>query len=321
VAALTTRVILAQPRGFCAGVVRAIDIVEHALEKYGQPVYVRHEIVHNRHVVEALKRKGARFVEELDEVPQGAVTVFSAHGVPQAIVREAERRELPVLDATCPLVSKVHAQGKRYVSKGRKLILIGHAGHPEVEGTMGQVGAPVHLVSSEADVQALAIPDDVPIAYVTQTTLSIDDTRGVIAALKRRFKDIVGPDTSDICYATQNRQSAVRELCKIAEVILVVGAKNSSNSNRLREIGLEEGVPSYLIADGSELDPGWVAGKATIGLTAGASAPEELVRNVIEALRRLGDVEVSEMDGVEEKIEFRLPAELRNRTRQIAAAE
>lgn len=318
---LTTHVILAQPRGFCAGVVRAIDIVEHALEKYGRPVYVRHEIVHNRHVVEALKRKGARFVEELDEVPQGAVTVFSAHGVPQAIVREAERRQLPVLDATCPLVSKVHAQGKRYVSKGRTLILIGHAGHPEVEGTMGQVGAPVHLVSSEADVQALDMADNVPIAYVTQTTLSIDDTRGVIAALKRRFKDIVGPDTSDICYATQNRQSAVRDLCKIAEVILVVGAKNSSNSNRLREIGLEEGVPSYLIADGDELDPAWVAGKHTIGLTAGASAPEELVRNVIEALRRLGDVEVSEMAGVEEKIEFRLPAELRNRTRQVAAAE
>ncbi len=315
------RVILAQPRGFCAGVVRAIDIVEHALEKYGEPVYVRHEIVHNRHVVEGLKRKGARFVEELDEVPQGAVTVFSAHGVPQAIVREAARRELPVLDATCPLVSKVHAQGKRYVSKGRTLILIGHAGHPEVEGTMGQVGAPVHLVSSEADVQALTLPDDAPLAYVTQTTLSIDDTRGVIAALKRRFKDIVGPDTSDICYATQNRQSAVRELCKIAEIILVVGAKNSSNSNRLREIGLEEGVPSYLIADGSELDPAWVAGKKTIGLTAGASAPETLVLNVIDALRSLGEVEVSEMAGVEEKIEFRLPAELRNRKRQAATVE
>lgn len=315
------RVVLAQPRGFCAGVVRAIDIVEHALQKYGEPVYVRHEIVHNRHVVEGLKRKGARFVEELDEVPHGAVTVFSAHGVPQAIVREAERRELPVLDATCPLVSKVHAQGKRYVSKGRTLVLIGHAGHPEVEGTMGQVGAPVHLVSCEADVQALDLPDQAPIAYVTQTTLSIDDTRGVIAALKRRFTDIVGPDISDICYATQNRQQAVRDLCKIAQVIVVVGAKNSSNSNRLREIGLEEGVPSYLIADASELDPTWVAGKHTIGLTAGASAPEELVREVIEALRALGEVEVSEMDGVEEKIEFRLPAELRNRKRQPANVE
>jgi 4-hydroxy-3-methylbut-2-enyl diphosphate reductase len=305
------RVILAQPRGFCAGVVRAIDIVERALEKYGQPVYVRHEIVHNRHVVETLKQKGARFVEELDEVPDGAVTVFSAHGVPQAIIREAADRALPVLDATCPLVSKVHAQGKRYVAQGRTLVLIGHAGHPEVEGTMGQVGAPVHLVSSEVDVQALDLPPDERVAYVTQTTLSIDDTRNVITALKRRFRDIVGPETSDICYATQNRQSAVRELCRYADVILVVGAKNSSNSNRLREIGLEEGVPSYLIADGSELDPAWVEGRTTIGLTAGASAPEELVNNVIEALRRLGEVDVSELDGVKEKIEFRLPAELR----------
>ena len=305
------RVILAQPRGFCAGVVRAIDTVERALEKYGEPVYVRHEIVHNRHVVETLKGKGARFVEELDEVPDGAVTVFSAHGVPQAIVREAERRELPVLDATCPLVSKVHAQGKRYAAQGRTLILIGHAGHPEVEGTMGQVGAPVHLVSSEKDVAALDLPTDERVAYITQTTLSIDDTRNVIASLKRRFRDIVGPETSDICYATQNRQNAVRELCRVADVILVVGAKNSSNSNRLREIGLEEGVPSYLIADGSELDPSWVEGRNRIGLTAGASAPEELVENVIDALRGLGEVQVSTMDGTKEKIEFRLPAELR----------
>jgi 4-hydroxy-3-methylbut-2-enyl diphosphate reductase len=306
------QVILAQPRGFCAGVVRAIDTVERALEKYGEPVYVRHEIVHNRHVVETLKGKGARFVEELDEVPDGAVTVFSAHGVPQAIVREAARRELPVLDATCPLVSKVHAQGKRYAAQGRTLILIGHAGHPEVEGTMGQVGAPVHLVSSEKDVEALDLPNDERVAYITQTTLSIDDTRNVINSLKRRFKDIVGPETSDICYATQNRQNAVRELCRVADVILVVGAKNSSNSNRLCEIGLEEGVPSYLIADGSELDPAWVEGKNRIGLTAGASAPEELVKNVIDALRRLGEVDVSTMDGTREKIEFRLPAELRS---------
>jgi 4-hydroxy-3-methylbut-2-enyl diphosphate reductase len=305
------RVILAQPRGFCAGVVRAIDTVERALEKYGEPVYVRHEIVHNRHVVETLKGKGARFVEELDEVPDGAVTVFSAHGVPQAIVREAQRRELPVLDATCPLVSKVHAQGKRYAAQGRTLILIGHAGHPEVEGTMGQVGAPVHLVSSEKDVEALDLSTEARVAYITQTTLSIDDTRNVIASLKRRFKDIVGPETSDICYATQNRQNAVRELCRVADVILVVGAKNSSNSNRLCEIGLEEGVPSYLIADGSELDPAWVTGRNRIGLTAGASAPEELVENVIDALRRLGEVDVSTMDGTKEKIEFRLPAELR----------
>lgn len=306
------QVILAQPRGFCAGVVRAIDIVERALEKYGEPVYVRHEIVHNRHVVETLKSKGARFVEELNEIPDGAVTVFSAHGVPQTVIHDAQARGLPVLDATCPLVSKVHSQGKRYVSQNRTLILIGHAGHPEVEGTMGQVGAPVHLVQSETDVAKLPFPSDMPVAYVTQTTLSIDDTRSIIAALKDRFTDIVGPETSDICYATQNRQSAVRELCKVAEVILVVGAKNSSNSNRLCEIGREEGLPAYLIADGSELDPAWVAGRTRIGLTAGASAPEELVENVIDALRKIGDLEVVQLDGIKENIEFRLPAELRS---------
>jgi 4-hydroxy-3-methylbut-2-enyl diphosphate reductase len=302
---------LAQPRGFCAGVVRAIEVVDRALEKYGQPVYVRHEIVHNRHVVENLKAKGARFVEELDEVPDGAVTVFSAHGVPQTVVEEAGRRGLPTLDATCPLVSKVHAQGKRYVAQGRNLVLIGHAGHPEVEGTMGQVGAPVHLVSTEQDVADLALSDDAPVAYVTQTTLSIDDTRQVIAALKARFTDIVGPETSDICYATQNRQTAVRELCTVADVLLVVGAKNSSNSNRLVEIGHEVGIPSYLVADGSEVDPSWVEGKGTVGLTAGASAPEELVLDVIERLRTLGEVEVVQLNGIEENIEFRLPAELR----------
>ena len=305
------RVILAQPRGFCAGVVRAIDIVEKALVKYGEPVYVRHEIVHNKHVVDTLKSKGARFVEELDEVPEGAVTVFSAHGVPQSVVQTAAARGLPVLDATCPLVSKVHNQGKRYVTHGRTLILIGHAGHPEVEGTMGQVGAPVHLVQSEADVETLPLADDTPVAYITQTTLSIDDTNGIIVRLKQRFSNIVGPETSDICYATQNRQTSVRELCRVADVILVVGAKNSSNSNRLREIGIEEGVPSYLIADGSELKPEWVRGMKTVGLTAGASAPEELVRHVIDALGEIEDVEVETMDGKKEHIEFRLPAELR----------
>ncbi len=305
------RVILAQPRGFCAGVVRAIDIVEKALDKYGQPVYVRHEIVHNKHVVESLKNKGARFVEELDEVPEGAVTVFSAHGVPLSVVNTAKDRGLPVLDATCPLVSKVHNQGKRYVAHGRTLILIGHAGHPEVEGTMGQVGAPVTLVQDEAEVDALTIPTDTPVAYITQTTLSIDDTKGIIAKLKQRFTDIVGPETSDICYATQNRQTSVRELAKLADVILVVGAANSSNSNRLREIGIEEGLPSYLINDGSELKPEWVKGKKVIGLTAGASAPEELVRHVIEALERIEPVTVETMDGKKEHIEFRLPAELR----------
>ena len=305
------RVILAQPRGFCAGVVRAIDIVEKALDKYGEPVYVRHEIVHNKHVVNTLKSKGARFVEELDEVPEGAVTVFSAHGVPQSVVKTAQDRGLPVLDATCPLVSKVHNQGKRYVAHGRTLILIGHAGHPEVEGTMGQVGAPVHLVQDEADVGKLGIPIATPVAYITQTTLSIDDTKGIIVALKKRFSDIVGPETSDICYATQNRQTSVRELAKLADVILVVGAANSSNSNRLREIGIEEGIPSYLINDGSELKAEWVRGKKVVGLTAGASAPEELVRHVIEALGEIEDVEVETMNGKKENIEFRLPAELR----------
>lgn len=304
------RLLMAQPRGFCAGVVRAIEIVERSLEKFGAPVYVRHEIVHNRHVVEGLERKGAVFVETLDEIPDGAVTIFSAHGVAQSIIDEAASRGLPILDATCPLVSKVHIQGKRYVARGRTLILIGHAGHPEVEGTIGQVGAPVHLVSVVEDVARLDLADDTPIAYVTQTTLSVDDTRGVIAALRARFSDLEGPDVSDICYATQHRQSAVRELCKVVDLLLVVGSRNSSNSNRLREIGLEQGLPSYLIADGSELDPAWLVGVDTIGLTAGASAPEELVLDVVEALRRQGNVEVEQMDGIRENIEFRLPREL-----------
>ena len=305
------RVLMAQPRGFCAGVVRAIQIVERSLQKFGAPVYVRHEIVHNRHVVERLERMGAIFVENLQEIPDGAVTIFSAHGVAQSIIDEAISRGLPVLDATCPLVSKVHAQGKRYVTRGRTLILIGHAGHPEVEGTMGQVGAPVHLVSTVEDVAQLELPDDAAVAYVTQTTLSVDDTRGVITALEARFTDLEGPDVSDICYATQHRQSAVRELCETVDLLLVVGSRNSSNSNRLREIGVEHGVPSHLIADGSELDPAWLHGVKSVGLTAGASAPEELVLNVIESLRRHGDVEVEQMDGVREDIEFRLPLELR----------
>lgn len=305
------RVILAQPRGFCAGVVRAIDIVERALEKYGSPIYVRHEIVHNRHVVEDLKSKGAIFVEELDEAPDGARVVFSAHGVAKSVKDAATARALPVLDATCPLVSKVHAQARRYVRQGRSIVLIGHAGHPEVEGTIGQIDAPVRLISTAEDVAGLDFPPDAPLAYVTQTTLSVDDTREVIGALTSRFSDIIGPDTSDICYATQHRQAAVREMCARAEVILVVGAKNSSNSNRLCEIGLEEGIPSYLIEDASALDPAWLEGKETIGLTAGASAPEALITEVIAALERLGPVEVVSMDGVEEDIEFRLPAELR----------
>lgn len=304
------KVVLAQPRGFCAGVVRAIEIVERALEKFGPPVYVRHEIVHNKYVVESLKARGAQFVEEVSEIPPHAVAIFSAHGVAKSVEQEAAARNLPVLDATCPLVTKVHNQGKRYVAQGRTLILIGHAGHPEVEGTLGQIPGPVVLIQTEADVAALNIADDAPVAYVTQTTLSVDDTRGIIAALQRRFTDIVGPETRDICYATQNRQSAVRDLSEVVDLILVVGAKNSSNSNRLREIGAEAGLPSYLVADGSEVDPEWLNGVETVGITAGASAPEVLVEDVIGALRRLGPVEVSTLPGREEHIQFRLPAEL-----------
>jgi len=314
------RVMLAQPRGFCAGVIRAIDIVEQALARFGAPVYVRHEIVHNRHVVDSLRAKGARFVESLDEIPPGAITVFSAHGVARAVEDEAGQRGLHVLDATCPLVAKVHGQGKRYVTQGRVVILIGHAGHPEVEGTMGQIPGRVELVQNERDVAALDLPHDTPVAYVTQTTLSVDDTRGIIAALEQRFDDIVGPSINDICYATQNRQSAVRELAKVADVILVVGAKNSSNSNRLREIGVESGVPSYLIADGAELDAAWVRGARVVGLTAGASAPETLVSGVIDALAALGPVDVSVLAGIEEKVEFRLPAELLRTHKATAAA-
>lgn len=304
------RVILAQPRGFCAGVVRAIEIVDRALQRHGAPVYVRHEIVHNRHVVENLRSKGARFVEELDEVPHGAVAIFSAHGVAQSVEHDAQARGLDVLDATCPLVTKVHVQGRQYVAAGRTLILIGHAGHPEVEGTIGQIPGKVLLVQSEAEVAKLDLPQDTPLAYVTQTTLSVDDTRGIIEALMQRFSNIVGPDTRDICYATQNRQAAVRELSEQVDVLLVVGATNSSNSNRLREIGAETGVPSYLVADGSEIKSEWFANARAVGITAGASAPEEMVEHVIDALRALGPVEVSTMTGREEKVEFKLPAKL-----------
>jgi 4-hydroxy-3-methylbut-2-enyl diphosphate reductase len=304
------RVVLAQPRGFCAGVVRAIEIVERALAKYGPPVYVRHEIVHNRYVVERLKRMGAVFVEDLAEVPAGARTIFSAHGVSKAVEMDAADRDLAVLDATCPLVAKVHIEGKRYVAQGRQVILIGHDGHPEVEGTQGQIPGPVFLVQNEADVDKLTVPIDAPVAYVTQTTLSVDDTRAVIAALKRRFTDIVGPDTKDICYATQNRQTAVRELATQVDVILVVGARNSSNSNRLCEIGAEAGVPSYLIDSGAELDSAWLDGVQAVGLTAGASAPEELVEDVIAALERIAPVKLEVMPGIVEDVKFRLPNQL-----------
>ena len=308
------KVILAQPRGFCAGVVRAIEIVEKALEKYGAPVYVRHEIVHNKYVVESLKAKGAVFVKELHEVPAGAVTVFSAHGVARSVQDEAKARDLPVLDATCPLVTKVHNQGRRYVGQGRTLVLVGHAGHPEVVGTLGQVNGPVHLVQTIEDVGTLPLPLDTPIAYITQTTLSVDDTKHIIDELRERFDDVVGPDTRDICYATQNRQAAVRTLTAMVDVLLVVGARNSSNSNRLRDVGEEAGVPSYLVDDGSEVDPAWLAGARTVGLTAGASAPEVLVDSVIDALRKIEPVEVALLDGTEENITFNLPFQLRQQT-------
>jgi 4-hydroxy-3-methylbut-2-enyl diphosphate reductase len=314
------QVLLAEPRGFCAGVVRAIDIVERAIEKFGAPVYVRHEIVHNRHVVESLQARGARFVDEIDQVPSKAVTIFSAHGVSRDVEANARARGLPVLDATCPLVTKVHVQARRFVAEGRALVLIGHAGHAEVIGTMGQVAAPVHLVETVADVERLPLPPDAPVAYVTQTTLSVEDTRATIEALKNRFADLAGPETSDICYATHNRQTAVRELARRVEVILVVGAKNSSNSNRLTEIGREIGIPSYLLADGSELDPQWVAGATVVGLTAGASAPEAQVQDVIRALRRLGPVEVSTLPGIQEKVEFRMPAALVDTARDADSA-
>ena len=302
------RVVLAQPRGFCAGVVRAIEIVERALEKYGPPIYVRHEIVHNKWVVDALKARGAKFVEDLSEVPPDGITIFSAHGVAKKVELEAQERGLHVLNATCPLVSKVHTQGRHYLRKGRTVVLIGHAGHPEVEGTLGQIPGEVLLVQREKDVDALELAPDTPIAYVTQTTLSVDDTKGIIAALYRKFSDVVGPGTEDICYATQNRQMALRELSQQVDVIFVVGAANSSNSNRLREIGLEAGVPTYLIANGSEIRAEWVE---AVGITAGASAPEVMVMDAIEALRKFGPVEgVSALAGREENMEFRVPVEL-----------
>ena len=305
------RVILAQPRGFCAGVERAIEIVEKALELYGPPVYVRHEIVHNKRVVETLKAKGARFVEEVHEIPDGAITVFSAHGVSQKVEDSAKLRDLPVLDATCPLVAKVHKEGQRYSEKGYEVILIGHEGHPEVEGTMGRIQGKVHLVEDPEDVKKLTISDRAKVAYVTQTTLSVDDTREVIEALKERFPKIIGPDVKDICYATQNRQAAVRELTKQVDLLLVVGARNSSNSNRLREIGQESGVPTYLLEDVSALDQKWLEGVETVGITAGASTPEELVRELIEKLGAYRKIELSIMHGIEEHIQFKLPDQLR----------
>lgn len=306
------RVVLAEPRGFCAGVERAIEIVERALDRFGPPIYVRHEIVHNRHVVENLRGRGAIFVDELDEIPPGAMTIFSAHGVARHVEQRAAERGLPVIDATCPLVAKVHAEGRRYAAQGREIVLIGHAGHAEVAGTIGQIPGKVHLVQTIDDVRMLevAVPDR--LAYVTQTTLSVDDTRGIIAALKQRFPAIVGPDVRDICYATQNRQQAVRELADAVDLILVVGSKNSSNSNRLREIGEELGRPSYLVDDAAALQPQWFEGVGSVGVTAGASAPETLVQGVLDELRRIAQrqLEVSTLTGVAEDVRFKFPAEL-----------
>ena len=304
------RVVLAQPRGFCAGVERAIEIVERALKKYGPPVYVRHEIVHNRHVVESLRARGAVFVDELHEVPAGAMTVFSAHGVARRVEEEAKARQLPVIDATCPLVSKVHNEGRRYAGQGREIVLVGHAGHAEVEGTIGQIRGTVHLVQTVDDVATLVVSDPDKLAYITQTTLSVDDTRHIIAALKARFPSIVGPDVRDICYATQNRQQAVRKLAEAVDMILVVGSKNSSNSNRLREIGTELGKPAHLIDDARDLRAEWFTGIGSVGLTAGASAPETLVQGVLDGLRAFRDIAVETLDGVEENVRFRFPAEL-----------
>jgi 4-hydroxy-3-methylbut-2-enyl diphosphate reductase len=307
------RVVLAQPRGFCAGVERAIEIVERAIEKYGPPIYVRHEIVHNRHVVERLRAKGAQFVDEIDEVPKGSVTIFSAHGVASSIEERAADRGLPVIDATCPLVSKVHIEGQRYANQGREIVLIGHAGHPEIVGTMGRITGRVHLISSPEEVARLDVANPDKLAFITQTTLSVDDTRAVIEALKARFPTIVGPDTKDICYATQNRQRAARELARMVDVVLVVGAPNSSNSNRLREIAAESGVASYLIEDARSLDPNWIEGASAVGITAGASAPAELVEEVIARLREMTEVELSVLSGVTENVRFRMPSQLTDR--------
>jgi len=290
--------------------VRAIEIVERALETYGPPVYVRHEIVHNRHVVESLRAKGACFVEELDEVPTGSITIFSAHGVARSIENHARQRGLRVIDATCPLVSKIHAEGGRYAAQGKAVILIGHAGHPEVEGTTGQIPGGVTLVSTIGDVALLQVPNSDSVSYITQTTLSVDDTKMVINALKTRFPSIVGPDTKDICYATQNRQNALHELAGLVDVLLVIGAANSSNSNRLHEIGSELGVPSYLIDNAGELDPAWLSGVEVIGITAGASTPDSLVQELISTLEQYGDVEVSTLPGIDENVRFSLPEQL-----------
>jgi len=300
-------ILLANPRGFCAGVDRAIAIVEQALSRFGPPIYVRHEVVHNRFVVDDLQRKGAVFVEALDEIPDGATVIFSAHGVPRSVRVAAEARGLNVFDATCPLVTKVHVEIAKMHDQGREIVMIGHAGHPEVEGTMGQCDGGVYLVESVADVEALDVRDPSLLAYVTQTTLSVDDAAGIVAALKARFPDIVGPKKDDICYATQNRQDAVKFMSPRVDVVIVVGSPNSSNSNRLREVAANRGVPSYMVDNATELLPEWVEGRQRVGVSAGASAPELLVTQVIERLRALGAASVTELSGVVERTVFPMP--------------
>ena len=306
------KIILAQPRGFCAGVERAIEIVERALKIYGPPVYVRHEIVHNKRVVNNLSSKGAVFVKELDQIPQGAVTVFSAHGVSQKVEDTAGVRNLPVLDATCPLVAKVHKEGQRYSEGGFEVILIGHEGHPEVEGTMGRISGPVYLVSNTNDVERLKVKNPNKLSYVSQTTLSVDDTRDVINALQERFPKIVGPDVKDICYATQNRQSAVRDLVKSVDLVLVVGARNSSNSNRLKDIGSESGVNTHLIETADDMSLSWFENVDSVGITSGASTPDELVKEVIDRISTFTSIEIEKQSGKEENVVFKLPKELLN---------
>ena len=304
------QILLAQPRGFCAGVTRAIEIVERALQKFGAPVYVFHEIVHNQFVVNELKDKGAIFVNVLEDIPDASVAIFSAHGVSQAVRRTAQAKRLQVVDATCPLVTKVHNQAQRYAKKGYALVMIGHAGHEEVEGTMGSVDIEVHLVSDVSDVAGLSFSAAQPLAYVTQTTLSLDDTRDIIAALTDKFPHIEGPHVDDICYATQNRQTSVRALAKQVDLVLVVGARNSSNSNRLREVAASEKKPAYLVQDQSEIKPEWLQGVTSVGITSGASTPEVLVQGVVQALSQHAGTRVHTLPGVQEDVLFRLPAEL-----------
>ena len=303
-------ILLANPRGFCAGVERAIAIVERALEKFGAPIYVRHEVVHNRYVVDDLKKKGAIFIEQLDEVPAGATLIFSAHGVPKSVREEAERRGFRLFDATCPLVTKVHIEVSRMREQGREIIMIGHKGHPEVEGTMGQLQGGMYLVESVDDVAALTVSNPDMLAYVTQTTLSVDDAAKVVDALRQRFPAITGPKKDDICYATQNRQDAVKQLSSQVELVIVVGSKNSSNSNRLREVAENLGIKAYLVDDAKAIEPSWVEGVAHVGVSAGASAPEVLVKEVIETLQQLGASIVKQLEGKEEGVQFPLPKDL-----------